>query len=289
MTHQAGWLVVARQEIRDLWVSGRGSMLLFLFACLLSAITYLAASNLALNFLERREAVNLLVQFAMAVGVLVTLVVSADGISGERERETLETLLVTPLSRRAILLGKLAAALSLWFGAFVVSAPYIWVLARGLGIRTQALALDLVVGTLVAVGLASIGLLISTASNSNKASLAASVFLLVILFAPTQLPSELPQSWFYDIVLGIDPVTSGLGYVSGQLVEGHSWTEDLSALVSPLLTTVLAGGALILAGPRLVRLTAGCKPDEEGSDSRRCPGLCSERDARYRDGCALDR
>ena len=38
-----------------------------------------------------------------------------------------------------------------------------------------------------------------------------------------------------------------------------AWTQDLSYLVSPLLTVVLAGGALILAGPRLVRLTAGGK------------------------------
>jgi len=89
--------------------------------------------------------------------------------------------------------------------------------------------------------------------------LAASVFILLVLFAPTQLPSELPQSPFYDVLLLVNPVTSGLGYVSGQLVEGHGWTEDLSGLVSPLLTTVLAGGALILAGPRLVRLTAGVK------------------------------
>ena len=164
----AGWLVVAAQESRDLWVSGRGPMLLFLFSALLSAVTYLAASNRAMNFLEQREAVNLLVQFAVAVGVLVTLVVCADGLSGERERGTLESLLVTPVSRRAILGGKLTAALSLWFGAFVVSTPYIWVLARGLGILTQALTLALLVGTLVAVGLASIGLLISAASNSNK-------------------------------------------------------------------------------------------------------------------------
>ena len=249
--------VVARQELRDLWIGGRGLVLAFAFSVLLSAITYLGATNQALNFLERREAVNLTLQVAVGVGALLALLAAADAISGERERGTLESLLLTPVAREGLVAGKLVAALSLWFGAFVVSAPYIWVLAGGLGIRTEALALDLVVGTLVAVGLASIGLLISTASNSNKASLAASVFLLVILFAPTQLPSELPQSWFYDALLGLDPVTSGLGYVSGQLVEGHSWTEDLSALVSPLLTTLLAGGALILAGPRLVRLTAG--------------------------------
>ena len=103
---QAGWLVVAEQESRDLWTSGRGLILLFSFSILLSAVTYLTSTNQALNFLEQRESVNLVLQLAVAVGVLVTLVVSADGISGERERGTLESLLVTPVSRRSIIAGR---------------------------------------------------------------------------------------------------------------------------------------------------------------------------------------
>ncbi|HEX6759340.1 MAG TPA: ABC transporter permease subunit [Propionibacteriaceae bacterium] len=254
---QSGWLVVAEQECRDLWLSGRGLILLFLFSVLLSAITYLTSTNQALNFLEQRESVNLVLQFAVAVGVLATLVVSADGISGERERGTLETLLVTPISRRSIIAGKLIAALSLWFGTFLVSIPYVWVLARGVGILGRALALGLCVGTLVALGLGAIGLLISAACNSNKTSIAASIFLLLILFAPTQLPSGLPQGWFFDVLLRANPVASGLAYISSILVEGHSWTQDLSLLITPLLTAIIAGGALVFAGPRLVRLTRG--------------------------------
>ena len=253
----AGWLVLAGQECRDLWLSGRGPLLLFLLSVLLSGITYLTAGNRALNFLEQRESVNLIVQFAVAVGVLVTLVASADGISGERERGTLESLLVTPVSRRVILAGKLLAALSLWLAAYVVSIPYVWVLARGVGILGQALTLSLLVGTLVAVGLACVGLLISAFSNSNKASLGGSIFLLLVLFAPTQLPTGMPQGWFFDVLLRLNPVTSALTYISGQLVQGRPWTEGLSYLVSPGLTVLLAGGALVLAGHRIVRLTAG--------------------------------
>jgi ABC-2 type transport system permease protein len=252
-----GWLVVAEQESRDLWTSGRGLILLLLFSILLSAVTYLISTNQALNFLEQRESVNLVLQLAVAVGVLVTLVVSADGISGERERGTLESLLVTPVSRRAIIAGKLIAALTMWFATFIVTMPYVWVLARGVGILGQAMALGLCVGTLVAVGLGSVGLLISGVCNSNKTSIAASLFLLLILFAPTQLPSGLPQGWFFEVLLRANPVASALAYVASMLVEGHSWTEDLSYLITPLLTALIAGGALVFAGPRLLRLTPG--------------------------------
>src|SRR5215213_10079032 len=248
---RSGWLVVAEQECRDLWTSGRGLILLFLFSVLLSAVTYLTSTNQALNFLEQRESVNLVLQFAVAVGVLATLVVGADGISGERERGTLETLLVTPVARRSIIVGKLIAALTLWFATFGVSIPYLWVLGREVGILGPALVLGFGVGTLLAVGLGSIGLLISAACNSNKTSLAASAFLLLILFAPTQLPSGLPQGWFFDVLVRANPVDAALSYLSTQLLQGGPWTEDLSYLISPLLTAVLAGGGLILFGPRL--------------------------------------
>jgi len=252
-----GWRVVAGQECRDLWVSGRGPFLIFGFSVLLSGVTYLAATNLDINFLEQREAVNLTLQMAVAVGVLVTLVVSADGLSGERERGTLESLLLTPVSRRAIVTGKLVAALSVWFVAFVVTVPYLWVLGRGVSIVVQAVLLGLLVGTLVALGLAALGLLISAVSTSNKVSLAVSLFLLLALFAPTQLPSGLPQGWFFDVLARLNPVTAALHYISAVLVSGHAWTRDLSYLVSPILTVVLAGGALIVLAPRIVRLHAG--------------------------------
>ena len=57
--------VVAGRELRDLWIGGRGLVLAFAFSLLLSAITYLGATNEALNFLERREAVNLTLQVAV--------------------------------------------------------------------------------------------------------------------------------------------------------------------------------------------------------------------------------
>ncbi len=46
----------------------------------------------------------------------------ADGIAGERERHTLETLLASRLSDRAILIGKVVAAITYGWGFMVISA-----------------------------------------------------------------------------------------------------------------------------------------------------------------------
>jgi ABC-2 type transport system permease protein len=250
------WPVVAEQECRDLWIGGRGPVLVFAFSVLLSAMTYLAATNRAMNFLEQREAVNLTLQVALTVGVLLTLLVSADAISGERERGTLEALLLTPVSRRAIVGGKLFAATTLWLACLIVAVPYLWVLGRGVAVAGQAALLALCVGTLVAIGLGGLGLLISAFTNSNKTSLAFSLLMLLVLFAPTQLPA-LPKTGFGELLVRINPIGSALHYISQVLVSHRSWSQDIGYLASPAIIAVVVCGLLLAAGPRIVKLTAG--------------------------------
>lgn len=261
MTERAdpGWRVVAGQEFRDLWVNGRGPLLVFAFSVLLSAVAYLAATNQVLDYLAQRDAVDLVLRTVVAVGVLVTLVVSADGISGERERGTLESLLLAPVHPREIVTGKLLGAMSLWFAAFLVGVPYVWLLGRSASIVGTAMLLGLVIGTLLAFALAVFGLLVSGAAGSNKMSLSVSLFVLLALFALTQLPTGPNQSWVADVLVRINPVGSGLHYMSGLLVERHGWTAELPYLASPVLAAALAGVALVVVGPRFVRLTGGVR------------------------------
>ena len=253
---QAGWIVVLGSELRELWVAGRGLVLCFAFSVLVSALAYLAATNQALNFLEQRESVNLVVQVGIIVGALLALLAAADAISGERERGTLESLLVAPISRRQLVGAKLLAALSLWLAAYAILVPYAWFLARDLGIAGTALAASLAVGTLVAVFLASLGMLVSLLASSNRISLSVSLFALLALFAPTQLPGGARQGWFADLLLHVNPATAGEHFVNRVIISGSGWDQEFGWLVSPLVAAALVGaGALLLAGR--MRLGAG--------------------------------
>jgi ABC-2 type transport system permease protein len=250
-----GWVVVLEQELRDLWLGGRGLLLGLAFSGLLSVIAYLVATNTALNFLEQRESVNLTLQVAIAVGALLALLAAADAVSGERERGTLESLLLTPVSRLELTTGKLLAALSLWFAAFVITVPYLWFLGRGVGLVGDALAAGFVVGTLLAIFLASLGIVVSVFSGSNRVSLSLSLFLLLALFAPTQLPSSAQKGWAGDLLLRINPLTAGEHYVGTIVVDGHTWAADAHWLISPLVAaTLLAAIAVGVAG-RALRLS----------------------------------
>ena len=63
-----------------------------------------------------------------------------------------------------------------------------WFLGQRRRLVGEALAAGLVVGTLLAIFLASLGILISVFASSNRVSLSVSLFALLALFAPTQLP-----------------------------------------------------------------------------------------------------
>ena len=245
--------VVALQELRDLWLGGRALLLSLAFSVLLSVISYLVATNRALNYLEQRESVNLTLQVAIAVGALLALLAAADTISGERERGTLEMLLVTPVSRLRIAGGKLGGALSLWVAAYTIVIPYVWFLGRGLAVVGNALAVGFVVGTLLAVFLASLGMLVSAFAGSNRVSLSLSLFLLLALFAPTQFPSSAQKGWVADLLLRLNPLTAGEHYVGNIVVDAHSWSEDVSWLASPVIGGVVLAAVALAAG-RAVRL-----------------------------------
>jgi ABC-2 type transport system permease protein len=252
-----GWVVVAEQELRDLWVGGRGLALSVAFSFLLSVIAYLVATNRALNFLEQRESVNLTLQVAIAVGTLLALLVAADSVSGERERGTLEGLLLAPVSRRQIAIGKLLAAVSLWLAALAITVPYVWFLGRGVGIVGDALWTGIVVGTLLALFLTSLGLLISTFTTSNRVSVSISFFLLLALFAPTQLPSSAQQGWAGELLLRINPLTAGEHYVGKIVTNGHGWREDFSWLISPLIASVVSTALVLALAAPFIRLSGG--------------------------------
>jgi ABC-2 type transport system permease protein len=251
-----GWVVVLARELRDLWVGGRGLTLCFAFSILVSAIAYLAATNEALNFLEQREALNLVVQVGMIVGALLTLLAGADAISGERERGTLESLLLTPVSRRQLAGAKLLAALSLWLAAYAILVPYGWFLARSLGVVGSALAASFVVGTLLAIFFASFGLLVSLFASSNRASLSIALLALLALFAPTQLPGGAKQGWFADVLLHVNPATAGERFVNRVIISASSWDQELGWLVSPLVSAALLSAAALLLASRM-RLGGG--------------------------------
>jgi ABC-2 type transport system permease protein len=229
-------------------------LLLLGFSVLVSAITYLGATSEGINFLEKRETVNLALQVAVAFGALVALLAAADAISGERERGTLESLLLTPAPRRHLVTGKLLASLSLWFAAIVVAVPYLWFLGRDVGAVDDAVVAGFLVGTLVALSLTAFGIIVSVLASTNRLSLSVSLFVLLALFAPTLLPAGAKQGWAGELLLRINPITAAEHYMRNVVINQYDWTKELSWLTSPIVAGLGLAIVAILVAPRFISL-----------------------------------
>jgi ABC-2 type transport system permease protein len=243
------WIVIVQRETTDLWFSSRGLGVLLAFSVALGVLAYLASSDASINLLDARESVGVVVKVAIGLGALTALVVSADAISGERERGTLEALLVTPVERRDIVVGKLLAATTMWVASLLVAFPLVLAMADGPGVVADAAAVLIVAGGLVAAALTALGLAVSSLLMSNRASLAVSVTILLLLAAPSQLPAVTASGTLNSVLVKANPVSAGLTLADNVLVKQQAWSDQVPYLVSPIVATVaLTALAIALSG-----------------------------------------
>jgi ABC-2 type transport system permease protein len=128
-------LVVMRKELFELWgnrAAARGPLIQSGMAIVITGVL-LPASGAKVWTDPRGSALpGLLLASVLAASV------AADAIAGERERKTLETLLATPLSDRAILSGKVATAV-----VFAVTVTALSLLAGTVVINLEQRSLPL--------------------------------------------------------------------------------------------------------------------------------------------------
>ena len=182
-TAPPAWWVVCRRETKDLWVGGKALYLILIYMILLGIYAYTMAGNADVKLLPIREMISEMVKNSIALGLFICMIVAGDTFSGERERGTLETLLLTSASRRQVLLGKFLACMSAWIVAMMVAVPYWVVLAKGDPVLGQGLRWGLPLGTVLAMAMTALGMLVSLSCNTNKTSMMVNLclFLLVLL------------------------------------------------------------------------------------------------------------
>ena len=135
--------------------------------------------------------------------MFLVMTVIADAFAGERERHTLETLLASRLSDRAILFGKIGAAIG-YAVAVTAACLLAGVLALNLvqssgGFLFYALptlASICAFGVLGALLVASVGVVVSLRSSTvRQAQQTLSGVIIVLLLVPIVLVRVLPAEW----------------------------------------------------------------------------------------------
>ena len=240
---QAGSIApLVRKELRD----AIGNRWLLGYAAILAALGLAAAatgiessSGLGLQAFGRTTAT--LMNLCLLLAPLVSVLMGAASIAGERERGTLENLLAQPLSRAQLLLAKHAGLLvSLTLATIAGFAPagLLIVGSAGPGVIAHYLLFP-AIACLVGASMAGLGMLISVSSRSASQAQGAAVF-----------------AWF-GFVLLYDLVLMGSLAFSGMPVEALAAALAANPVDAARVLGVLAlEPDLYLLGPAGAFLTA---------------------------------
>jgi ABC-type transport system involved in cytochrome c biogenesis permease component len=251
------WLVVFKKELRDLWIGGKALNLTIAYTVLLGAYSYWMATDSLQSFTPPKEMVFELMKVAMIVAVFMGLIIGADTLSGERERNTFEGLLLTPTSRVQIVVGKFLAAVSTWPAAVVITTPYQYVLAQGDEVFGQSLMWGAILCSLLVPAFTALGMFVSFWCNSNKSSMFVTIGIYLIFLLPTQLPGHAQGGFMGLLFQALNPLAGTRHFLAGMLVNNRTPAEYSEFIVSAVVFFVATFVALFGYAAPALRLEGG--------------------------------
>lgn len=251
------WWLVFIHELKELWIGGKALFLIFSYAVVLGVVTYVIANNSKFSLVAPEEMVYETIETVIEVCLFISLIISADSLSGERERNTLESLLLTSASRRQIVAGKFLAALTFWPVAFVLAIPTLNILSQGYDVFGQGLLWGAILGSVIVVVYIGLGMLVSFWSNSNRTSYLVSLGIYILFLIPAEMPETVQTGSVGRVLQGLNPLASVNHFFSTILLKNINISESLVWLKAPLAFAIVILGILFLYAAPGLRLEAG--------------------------------
>lgn len=214
--------LIATKEAAELLASPRGLAWLAMLAAVLSAFSLLFVANTELSLLDNAQVVYDMLGVVTVLGALLAVVAGADAIAGERERGSLMPLLLAPVSRRQLLLGKLGGPLAAWVTMLVLAGPYLWAVgSSGQNLFSGGVILALL-GTPVVLGFGFAALGLGARLGSSRTSLSLCLTGLVLSASPLLLGPSLRQSVIGRVFDAVNPISGALNAYDAVVIDSQS-------------------------------------------------------------------
>ena len=242
--------LIKKEYIEEI-VSSRGAVLYLVGCGVLSVFSLLLVSNTELSLLDNAQAVYMMSAIIIALALLITVIRGSDGFAGERERETLETLLITPVSHAEVAVAKLMGLIFSWLVVFVLSIPYLWAVGSTGQNLISALIYLLVAGTLLVVIFGGFALALSARMKTFKGALSIGLTTLLLSGSPLLLGPSLRQSTVGRFIDLLNPFADALNMLDSVVVDSLGVLFQILPLAILVSFTIAAIWVLNLATRRV--------------------------------------
>lgn len=213
--------LIARKEGGDLLLSVRGLAWLLTMTIVLSVFCLLLVGSTELSLLDNAQVVYDMSGIVTALGALLAVVVGTDTVAGERERGTLIPLLLTPVSRNCILLGKLGGQAVAWIVMYAMALPYFWAVgSTGQNLVAGSVSVALL-GTPVVLGFGFLAMALGARLDSVRSSLLTGLIVLLLSASPLLLGPSLRQSAIGRAFDTVNPFSGALNAFDAVIIDSQ--------------------------------------------------------------------
>jgi ABC-type transport system involved in multi-copper enzyme maturation permease subunit len=234
-----------KKEIQGELYTWKSTLWLLISSLLFSVTCYLLLTNKELSLLDQTELLWLLGKVIIGVGLLVVTVDASSIITTEFEKETAESIFLSPLSLTDFILGKLLASLTLWCAIFLVSIPYIIVASAGSNLVIPFLLYTALLGTLGVLGFVFLVFAFSFFFRSSKNTLTTGLIILLGLSIPAVFSSTLKNDAVSQILSHVNPIDNIFSSLDNVLVDYKTSLLENWQFIIPLVVFCLLSFALL--------------------------------------------
>jgi ABC-type transport system involved in multi-copper enzyme maturation permease subunit len=233
-------LLIARKETGEVLQCRRGLSWLLAASVALSALSVLLVSNTELSLLDNAQVVYMMMGTVTVLGCLLSVVLGADAIAGERERGSLVLLLLAPVSPTSIVMGKMGGQVVAWTVMYALALPYLWAVGSTGQNLYQAFGYLALFATPVVLGFGFFALGLSARTDSVRSALLTSLIALMLLCSPLLLGPGLRQTAVGKALDAVNPVSAALNSYDSVVIDSQplamQWPRLLVVLTWLALT-----------------------------------------------------
>jgi ABC-type transport system involved in multi-copper enzyme maturation permease subunit len=213
------FIVIWLKEIKAELCTWKSMLWLVIASLLFSLTSYLLLTDKELSLLDHTELLWLLGKIIVGTAFLIVTIDASSIITSEFEKQTAESLFLSPLRLKDFILGKLMASLTLWLSIFVVATPYILATSSGTHLTPAFLGYVALLGTLGIIPIIMLIFAISFLFRSVKSTLSTSLVVLLVFSIPALFSSTLKNNALAQIYARIDPVDNIFASLDNVLVD----------------------------------------------------------------------
>lgn len=244
---------IIKKEFKESLYENKGIWMMVAAAFILSALCFLVMNIKEGSVLAQNDILQYAIKAVLLITLTISTVLGASAFASEREENTLESLLLTPISKLNLTLAKFLGVLVVGIILCLVSIPYLIAIGLGSGLVLQAILVTLFCGILLLLAFTGISIGLSVLMGNSKASILTSVLIVLILTFPAFIQGLFKMSPVGTFFLKYDPMASCFNMMKSMLSDKLSFFSQMQYIL-PILLFAVIGVAFMIFTSRWVAL-----------------------------------